>query len=304
MSVGAVESTVATAPRFSQRVGLLAGAGRFPFLFAEAARRRGVEVVCLGIRGDADSGLREVVDRFHWIGVARLGGMIRRFRKQRIECVVFAGKVHKAAMFAPWRIVRFLPDFRFVRAWVTNNRADNRDDSITRMIIDEFRKDGIRFASALEICPELLVNAGTLTRRKPSVKELRDVEFGWKLAKEIGRLDIGQSVAVKESAVLAIEAVEGTDQAILRAGQLCPAGGFTVVKVAKPQQDMRFDVPAVGEQTIQTMRQAGAKILAIEADRTILIDSERTLRMADTLGICVVALPNEAAPAQVPTDAA
>jgi hypothetical protein len=157
-------------------------------------------------------------------------------------------------------------------------------------VVREFDRDGIEIVSGLDYCPELLVKAGYLTRRTPTAAELGDVEFGWTLAKEMGRLDVGQSVAVKERAALAVEAIEGTDRAILRAGELCPSGGFTVVKVAKPQQDMRFDVPTVGPDTIEVLHRAGARVLAIEADKTILLDQEETVRLANQYGIALVAL--------------
>lgn len=291
---GRSETTVARRPRFSGRVGLLAGGGRFPFYFAESARRLNIEVVCVAILDHADPNLANVVDRIHWTGLGKLGRMIRLFRNEGIDCVVMAGKIHKAAMFMPWRALRLFPDVRFLKAWFSKNRSDNKDDSILHSVIDEFQKDGIRFASALEICPELLVQEGVLTRRRPTEGQRRDIEFGWHLAKEMGRLDIGQSVAVKELAVIAVEAIEGTDQAILRAGQLCRHGGFTVVKVAKPDQDMRFDVPTIGRDTIETMHQAGGKVLAVEADRTILIDADETIRRADQLGIAIVSLRSDA----------
>ena len=144
--------------------------------------------------------------------------------------------------------------------------------------------------SALEVCPELLVRAGVLTRRRPTSSEWEDLKFGWNLAREMGRLDVGQSVMVRETAVLAIEAIEGTDNCIRRAGELCRKGGFTVVKVAKPNQDIRFDVPAIGMQTIHTMHEAGAKVLAVESDKTIILDQDAVLRLADQYGISIVAL--------------
>jgi DUF1009 family protein len=153
----------------------------------------------------------------------------------------------------------------------------------------EFEKDGMTFASALDFCPELLVKTGILTQRRLSAPEEADIAFGWEMAKEMGRLDIGQSVCVRERAVLAVEAIEGTDQAILRAGMLCPRGGIVVVKVAKPQQDMRFDVPTIGCTTIESMRQARARVLAIEADKTIVIDQDQTVALADRYGITIVA---------------
>jgi len=275
----------------TRRIGLLAGWGRFPLVFAQKTRSLGIPVICVGIRHEANPELAGLVQRFYWTGVARLGRMIRCFKREGVCQAVMAGKVHKVAMHSPWRIFRYWPDWRFVRFWLNRARRDNQDDSILLGLIDEFAKDGIRFASALDLCPELLVRPGVLTRRAPTATEQNDVAFGWQLAKEMGRLDVGQSVAVRERAVLAVEAIEGTDQAILRAGQLCPRGGFVVVKVAKPQQDMRFDVPTVGSATIETMRRAGARVLAIEAGKTILLDEEQTVALADRYGLTIVSLP-------------
>ena len=160
-------------------------------------------------------------------------------------------------------------------------------------MIDEFRQDGMEFGSALDFYPDLLAPEGVLTRRRPTPSEQADISFGWEMAKEMGRLDVGQSVCVKEKNVLAIEAIEGTDACIKRAGDLCPSGGFTVVKVAKPQQDMRFDVPTVGADTIKTMHEAGGKVLAIEAGMTIIINPEEVTAIADKFGIAIVAVNAE-----------
>ena len=146
------------------------------------------------------------------------------------------------------------------------------------------------FASVLDFCPELLVKEGILTRRAPTPSEQKDIEFGWALAKEMGRLDVGQSVAVKERATLAVEAIEGTDRCIERAGQFCRAGGWSLVKVAKPQQDMRFDVPTIGITTIENLHKAGARVLAIEAGKTILLDEPQVLALADRYGLSIVAM--------------
>jgi DUF1009 family protein len=270
-------------------VGLLAGSGRFPILFAEKARQLAIPVVCVGITDEAPSELEPLVHRFYWAGIAKLGRMIRCFKREGVRQVVMAGKIHKVRMNTPNRVWRLIPDWRTVRAWYFGRRKDNKDDSLLLGVIDEFARDGMAFASALDFCPELLVKNGVLTKRSPSSKEEADIAFGWELAKEMGRLDVGQSVAIREKAVLAVEAIEGTDQAILRAGQLCPRGGFVVVKVAKPQQDMRFDVPTVGATTIESMRQAGARVLAIEADRTIILDQDETVALADRYGISIVA---------------
>jgi UDP-2,3-diacylglucosamine hydrolase len=276
-------------------VGLVAGAGRLPVYFAEKARSVGLPVVCLGIRHMADPVLRQVATRFEWTGVAQLGRVIRTFQRERVARFVMAGKVLKTVMFQPWRWLTLLPDWRMLRGWYRFPRRDNRDDAINLWIIAEFARDGIVCESPLDLCPELLVNAGLLTRRRPTPKELADIDFGWDLAKEMGRLDVGQSVSVKERAVLAVEAVEGTDRSILRAGELCRAGGFTVVKVAKPHQDMRFDVPTVGVSTIETMKKAGGRVLAIEAGKTIILDQQETVALADRYGLTIVALEAPAA---------
>jgi DUF1009 family protein len=277
-------------------IGLLAGSGRFPVLFAEKARSLGIPVCCIGLRDEAASELAGIASTFHWCGVAQLGRMIRCMKRDGVQKAVMAGKVHKGAvMNRPWRWIHLLPDWRMVRFWYNRQRRDNRDDSILLGVIAEFAADGIAFHSALDLCPELLVKAGVLTRRTPTAKEEKDIQFGWELAKEMGRLDVGQSVAVKERAALAIEAIEGTDRAILRAGELCRAGGFVVVKVAKPQQDMRFDVPTIGCSTIESMRKAGATVLAVEADKTILIDEADTIALANRYGITIVALKAVAA---------
>jgi DUF1009 family protein len=270
-------------------IGLLAGYGRFPIAVAEKARKLGVPVVCVGIRHEASPELRNLVDCFYWSGIARLGRVIRCFKRQGVTRVVMAGKIHKSVIYTPWRWLSLFPDWRMVRFWFDRARRDNRDDSILLGIIDEFQKDGITMDSALNLCPELLVSNGILTRRKPTAAEERDIAFGWQLARKMGELDVGQSVAVKERAILAVEAIEGTDRAILRAGELCPSGGIVVVKVAKPHQDMRFDVPTIGCTTIESLRKAGARVLAIEAGRTIVLDQEQTIDLANRHGITVVA---------------
>jgi UDP-2,3-diacylglucosamine hydrolase len=271
-------------------IGLIAGSGRFPILFAEAARRQGLSLACVGIQYEASEELRSICDSFHVVGVAKMGRMIRTFRRQGVGRAVMAGKVTKNVIYTPWRILHLTPDLRTVQWWYRRTRPDNRDDSLLLSVIAEFERDGITFASALDFCPELLVKEGVLTHRAPTVSEQKDIEFGWNLAKEMGRLDVGQSVAVKERAALAVEAIEGTDRCIERAGQLCRAGGWCLVKVAKPQQDMRFDVPTIGVTTIENLHKAGARVLAIEAGKTILLDQTDVIELANRFGLCIVAM--------------
>ena len=279
-------------PAFAPRtpVGLIAGAGRFPILFAEKARASGIPVICVGIAGMADPVLREICPQFRWLRRMSIGFCIDSFKRGGATRFTLAGKLHKHLLMRPWRWLSLVPDYRALRLWYVRQKSDRRDDSLLLALIAEFRGEGLECASALELVPELLVKPGVPTRRKPTATEELDIKFGWALAKEMGRLDIGQSVMVRESAVLAVEAIEGTDRAIARAGELCGRNRFVVVKVAKPKQDMRFDVPTVGTTTIEVMRQAGATLLAIEAGRTIFLDEAETIALADKYNIAIAAI--------------
>ena len=272
-----------------QRVGLLAGAGRFPVMFAEAARSAGHSVHCVGVEGLVPEELRELCDGFEYTSLAKIGRAIRLFKRAKISNVVMAGKIEKTALFDRWRWVKLMPDWRTIHL-AFNYLSNAKDDTLLLAVIKEFERDNIHFESALKFCPELLVKHGFLTQRKPSSAQWNDIRFGWEMAKEMGRLDIGQSVVVCDAAVIAVEAIEGTDNCIRRAGELCRRGGFTVVKVAKPQQDMRFDVPTIGLKTIQTMHEAGGRVLAIEAGMTILLDQQEVFELADKLGIAIISV--------------
>lgn len=275
------------------RIGLMAGWGRYPVVVAEELKRQGYRTSCLGVKDHADPALKEMCDDFRWIGLAKLGAAIRYFRQHDVKHVTMAGKVHKTLYFQPWVWLKHLPDWRAIRRFYPHfvlARKDRKDNTLLSALIDEFALDGIGFKPATDFVPELLVGEGQLTRRGPSRSQWRDIEFGWTLAKESGRLDIGQSVAVKERAVLAVEAIEGTDECIKRAGQLCRSGEFTVVKVAKPRQDMRFDVPTIGCGTLQAMVAAGGRILAVEAEQTIILDQTEVIRFADRHNLVVVAV--------------
>ena len=285
-------TTIPIPPQSRERIGLLAGWGRFPIVFAEEARKQGYSVYCSAVAGMASDDMGQYCDKVQFTPLARLGSAIRFFRKHRVDRVVMAGKVNKQVLFDPWRLFRLLPDLRTLHMWFryATNKAD---DTLLLAVIREFERDGIHFESALTFCPELLVKHGFLTKRQPSASQWKDIRFGWDLAKEMGRLDIGQTVIVQDTAVIAVEAIEGTDQCIRRAGTLCKRGNLVVIKVAKPRQDMRFDVPTVGVQTLQTMQEAGARVLAIECGMTILLDEPAVLAMAERLGIAIVSLKSE-----------
>jgi len=279
-----------------RKIGLVAGWGRYPLVVAEALARQGYQTYCLGLRGHADPALAGVCHDFRWGGVAQLGGTIRYFRTRQVPRIMLAGKVHKFELFQPGAWLKYMPDWRGARRFYKHfvlSRKDRRDDTLLGAVVKEFARDGIECAPATDFVPELLVKFGALTRRAPTKSQARDIEYGWKLAKEIGRLDVGQSVAIKGRAALAVEAIEGTDECIRRAGSLCGGGGFTVVKVAKPQQDMRFDVPTIGLGTLTTMAEAGGSCLAVEAGKTIIIDEPAVIRYAEQHKITLVAIRTE-----------
>lgn len=273
--------------------GLIAGWGRLPLVTAAALKRSGYRVICVGVRDHADPELAVLCDAFQWVGLGQLGKSIRFLKRHGCRRATMAGKIHKVKLFERGAWLKHLPDWVCFRTlyphWVTKT-ADRKDDTILLAIVNAFERAGIQLAPATDFAPELLVNEGCITKRRLPRSLQKDVEFGWPLAKEMGRLDIGQTVVVKGRAVVAVEAVEGTDLCIRRAGELCPQGGFTVIKVAKPQQDMRFDVPTIGMETLKTMAASGAACLAVEAGKTILLDEPQFIRLAEDLGIAVVAL--------------
>ena len=281
-----------------KHVGLLAAWGRFPVTVAEALKRDGYRVSCLGVKNLADPVLQVVCDDFSWMGLARMGYAVRYFRRQGVRQAVMAGKVHKTLFYQPWMWLKHVPDIGFVRALGPHfftNKSDRRDDTLLGAVVNGFARYGIDFHPATHFAPELLVKPGLIAGAALTDRQRADVEFGWTIAKEMGRFDIGQCICVRDRTVLAVEAVEGTDECIRRAGQLCRNGGFTVIKVAKPQQDLRFDMPTIGVGTLETMRAAGAKILAVEGDMTILLDEREFRDFATRHKLSVVAMPRASA---------
>ena len=278
------------------RIGLIAGWGTYPLILAETLRRDGYQTYCLGAAGHADPRLAELCHDFRFSGLARFGRAIRYFKRYGVSEATMVGKIHKVDLFRPWGWQRYLPDLRTIRMFAPHfftRRENLKDDTLLGVVVDEFAREGIRFAPATDYAPELLVSSGELTRRGPSPRQWLDIEFGWQVAKDLGRIDVGQSVAVKDRAVLALEAIEGTDACIRRAGELCRAGGFTVVKTAKPQQDMRFDVPTIGRGTLETMLEAGARALAVEAGRTIILQEPELIKFANENKLIIVSLDRQ-----------
>lgn len=264
-----------------RHVGLIAGSGQFPLLFANAARQASVRVLAVGFDGETDPSLAKYVDEFHMLKLGQLNRLVQTFRKADVTHAAMAGAINKTRMYTKirpdWRAVRFLSKLR-----------NAKDDSLLRALATELESEGILIQPSTIFLPELLAPEGVLTRRKPNRRERTDIAFGWALAKAIGRLDIGQCLVVKHQAVLAVEGIDGTDATIMRGGRLCREGAV-VVKVSKPNQDLRFDVPAAGSDTIETMKRVNARVLVVEAGKTVIFDREKMIDMADEAGISIIA---------------
>jgi DUF1009 family protein len=263
-------------------IGLIAGDGNFPIILSNGLREKGKRVIAVGLENITSPALENSVESLHWIKVGQLGRLIKIFKKEGINRVVMAGKVSKTFMFKDIR-----PDLRAITLYL--KLKDRKDDSLLLGIVSELEKEGIKVEEPTRYVPHLLAEKGVITKRKPKKKELKDIEFGWPIAKEMGRLDIGQTVVVKERAVLSVEAIEGTDAAIRRAGEL-GRGGIVVIKVAKPKQDMRFDAPVIGLNTIRTLKEAKAAALCVEAGKTILLEKEDMIKLADKENICIIGM--------------
>jgi DUF1009 family protein len=265
-----------------KKLGLIAGNGKLPLIFATEARREGYDVVAVAHRGETLGELEKIASSVTWIYVGQLGKIIRTFQRAGVTQAVMAGGIRKVKLFGNFR-----PDFRGARFLA--RLKSREDDALLRGIAAELESEGITVLESTLCLSQIMPREGVLTKRQPSAPQMEDVRLGYTVAKEIGRLGIGQTVIVKDRVIVAVEAVEGTDAAIRRAGVLAKAG-CVVVKASKPGQDLRFDVPAIGVETIRTMEQAGAKILAVEADKTILLEQDELLREADRAGIAVVAV--------------
>jgi len=285
-------------PHKVETIGLIAGWGRFPVLVAEALLNEGKRVVCVALKGLADPSLEYLCDHVCWLGIGKLGGHLRYFRRHRVEQVTMAGKLFKADLLFQRSIVFSLwPDLTCFRTFAPHfifRRSSTNDDSLLLAVTMAYERSGIEVRPATDFAPQLLVGEGILSARKPTPGQLKDIEFGWRIAKQMGGLDIGQAITVRDGTVLAVEAVEGTDACIERTGTLCRRGGWALIKVAKPSQDMRFDVPTIGPQTVQKVHQARGTAIVIEAGMTIVVDRAETIKLADRYGIAIIAVSSMA----------
>lgn len=266
-------------------IGLIAGGGQFPLLFAEAARARGRRVVAIAHVNETSPELEELADRTYWVKLGQLGKIITSFRREGVCETVFAGTITKTRIFHD-----ILPDFKGLTLW---SKIDRRlDDAILRAVATTLEEEGIRVLASTCYLDHLFFPQGVLTKKKPSSAHLDDIRFGWKVAREVGRLDIGQCVVVRERSVLAVEAIEGTDAAIRRGGELAGSGAV-VVKLKKPDQDFRFDLPATGVKTIETLAAVKGAVLAVEAGQSLLFDRDAMVEVANRAAIVVVGLSED-----------
>lgn len=266
----------------NRKIGLIAGGGQFPLLVAEAVRNQGLKLVAVAHRDETDPLLSDKVDRIIWIKLGQLGRLINAFKKNGVQKALMAGTITKRKMFE-----NVMPDLKGFT--IMSRLAVFHDDDILRAVAGELAREGVEIVSSTHYVPELVAREGCLTKRKPTKKEGQDIRFGWRVAKELGRLDIGQCVVVRKKTVLALEAIDGTDATILRGGNLAGEKAV-VVKVSKPNQDLRFDMPCVGLETIRAMSQVQGSVLAVEAGRTLIFDRPGIIAEADRQKICMVCL--------------
>ena len=270
----------------SSHIGLIAGGGQFPLLFTQKARKHGYQVIGAGFRSETDPQLAELTHRFEWLYLGQLSKLIRYFKSHGVTRALLMGSISKANIFKDIR-----PDFKAL-AFIAKT-AGTHDDNILSSFADFLEKQGITLVPSTFLLPELISPKGCWTKRKPDRGEKKDIQQGWKLAKAVGRLDIGQCLVISNGTVLAVEAIDGTDDTIERGGRLSRGNGATVVKLSKPHQDLRFDLPASGCTTIETMHRSGVNVLVLEAEKSISFDREKMIALANKYNICITALTED-----------
>ena len=272
-------------------VGLIAGGGRLPVLIAEGFRRAGHPVHGVGLEGSHDPELPGLCESFREVGLLRIGSWARALKRHGVSCAIMVGKVDKASiMHDPLRLVRRVPDIRTMRAWM-RVRHDRRSHAVLGAVAEELSRMGVSLMDSTAPIRDQLAHAGVMTKKSPTPRQGADIEFVWPLLCELLRLDIGQSIAVRDRDTISVEAVEGTDAMIARTGGLCRTTGWTLCKGSRAGHDRRSDVPTIGEQTIRNLHSAGGRCLALAADDVIMIDKQRVIDLADELGVAIVGVP-------------
>lgn len=266
----------------NMKIGLIAGGGNFPRLFADAARTAGYEVYAAAYLNAAEADLENHVTQLKWLHIGEIERLLQFFERAGVTQTVMMGGVKKTNLFEDIK-----PDAKCLA--LIGSMTETHDDILLRKFADLMEEHGITVRESTFLLPDILATKGCWTKQGPGEMQKIDIDIGWKVAKAVGRLDVGQCVVVEEGTVLAVEAIDGTDATIVRGGSL-GGGNAVLVKVCKPQQDLRFDIPAVGADTIRTMRTAGVKTLAIEAGKAVVFDKEKMIAMADDAGMCIVAM--------------
>jgi DUF1009 family protein len=269
-------------------IGLIAGQGRLPIIVARGMKDAGRDVCCVGLRDQFDRDLPRFCDRFRTAGMVQIGRWIRLLRRGGVEEAVMVGGVAKVRMHDPLRLLRQLPDWRAINIWYRHLRHDRRNAAVLAAVADELAANGIRLIDSTTYIPDHLATPGVMGRIEPGGQQQADIDFGWPLLEQIVALDVGQSIVVRERDVIAVEAVEGTDGMIDRAGALCRAKGWTLLKTCRPDHDMRADVPTIGVETIERVAQAGGRCIAVGARRVILIETAKVIEAADRAKVAVV----------------
>jgi DUF1009 family protein len=275
-------------------LGLIAGQGVFPYLVARGARAAGRRVVCVGLRGSVDPALAGEVDVFREAGLLRLGRWVKVLRDNGVKEAIMVGRVGgakgKGAMYSRMRWFQYVPDVRTLRIYFTRLRHDKRDQAVLHAVADELASEGITLIDSTTFSKDQMATPGVMGRLQPSDRQRMDAEFGFPLCRMVSDQDIGQALAVVDKDVIAVEAVEGTDRMIERAGQFCKGRPWTLVKVANARRDLRLDVPSVGVQTIEKLKAAGCKCLVLEAGQTMILEKPKVIDAADRAGIVVLGM--------------
>ncbi len=273
----------------AEPIGLIAGQGTLPIAVARGLKAAGHPVICLGLSGQSrEEELAAICDVFKRVGLIRLNQWIRVLRRHAATRTVMVGRVAKERMYDRFYMFRYMPDWRTARLWLVRLRHDKRSDRLLRAVADELASGGVEIMDALPYIPDLLASPGVMTHGRPGADIAADVDFAWPLLRQVNTLLIGQSLACKDREIIAVEAVEGTDRMIERAGALCKRGGWVLCKSSNPNQDMRFDVPTIGPATIERLKKFGAAAVVVEAGRTIMLDKPDLLKLADKLNIAVI----------------
>lgn len=273
-------------------IGLIAGGGRLPIIVAEGLKDMGYTVHGVGLHRQYDPDLPDRCSSFRDVGLLRIGAWGRALRGQGVRHAIMVGKVDKAKlMHDKWRVLKNVPDLTTARAWYTRLRHDRRSHAVLKAIADELDRKGVQLIDSTIPIPDQLAEPGVMTATQPTREQRADIELVWPMLAELLRLDIGQSLTVRDRDVISVEAVEGTDRMIERTGDLCKRGGWTMVKGARAQHDRRSDVPTVGLRTIEHMHRHGGRCLAIAAGDVIMLDRVKMIERADELGVAIIGVP-------------